>query len=988
MKSQTISTGCAGQTFLTLTTSVDSTLVGSAGTTSTAGNDTFVANMDTVTFSVGDTINGGSGTDTLKIIKTAAIVAADVAPVGATLTSIENLEITSGAGLTAVATTGSGLSGVTQVTTTSLGASALTAAATQNVTMGVTGAVGAATAISLDGGLAVAVTATDTVASTATADGITIGATTAATGAVTVTNTVTSTDDAAGGTTTAGAIAVTGGTTVNVTQTMVASSAAVATVLTGNVTTSNTQGAVTVTGTSATTAVTVTQSAAVTAAPSTTAGVIGLINGAVTINDVNAASTTAAGKITTATITNAGAAAVNSGALTTLNLGGTLTTVNAGTLGALTTAANTALAVNLTGAVTSGAVTIDTDITTINISGSGTASTIASLVDASATAINISGSAAVTITADTVAATATFTSTNTAGTTLTQALAVGSQFVGGNGADTISIGQTTKAINMGAGNDVVIISNETLGTGGTLNGGTGTNTIVANTNTSTLSGNSNITNFTTLRVAGAAAQGAHNATGFTALEVGVTAGASSFTNVAAGAGLTMLDGPTGGVTYTLANSSGTSDVLNLVMSSKGALTGGTVTAAGVETINITATDTDTTAHTNTLTLAATSATSITVTGNSALTLTNTTETKVATFNASAVTAGAVTYTSATTTANSASTTITGGAGADVLTGGATADTISGGAGNDTITGGAGSDTIDGNAGTNTFSAGTAFLGAAVEGLNTGTATGMVVNLSSAAITAATINTAMTGTIGLSASLASVASGKTANIYATQDALFSTTQDTLTNIQNVTGSTGADYIAGSTAAGGVYNGGTGADVIIFNSTGIDNWVFAPGTSATMDSVTGFTALIDVAQISITGQAGSLLSNGNNGAITAGAAPVVKVISTATASGAGTTLAATDNIVILNGTLANTAAVKAHIGTSNALITATALTANSDLIVAWSDNTDSYISLVSDANAANDVTLLAANLTLTEVVKLVGVNAATLATFTAADFAFIA
>ena len=393
---------------------------------------------------------------------------------------------------------------------------------------------------------------------------------------------------------------------------------------------------------------------------------------------------------------------------------------------------------------------------------------------------------------------------------------------------------------MGDGNDTVTISTETLGTGGTINGGAGTNTIVANTNTSALSGNGNITGFTTLRVAGAAAQGAHNATGFTALEVGALAGAQSFTNVAAGTTLKYLAAPTQTTAYTLANATGTSDVLAVTISSAAAVDAGTLTAAGIETVNITTTDTNSTAQQDTLALVATSATRVTVTGNAGLAYTNTGNVKVATFDASGVTGAAadaaslaVTFTSVTTTANSATMTITGGSGNDTLTGGSaattnTADTINGGAGNDIIDGGTGADVIDGGTGTNTLlTAG--MIGTAIEGLNSGTSTGVVVNLGTTAITAATINTALTGTVGISAALASVGAGKTALVYATQDALFSTVSDTITNIQNVTGTTGADYIVGSAAAnvitGGagvdVINGGAGADTIVLHSGAANN-----------------------------------------------------------------------------------------------------------------------------------------------------------------------
>ena len=85
---------------------------------------------------------------------------------------------------------------------------------------------------------------------------------------------------------------------------------------------------------------------------------------------------------------------VNSGALATLNIGGTLTTVDAGTLGGLT-APNHSLALNVDTATSTGAVTVDTDITTLNVSTSGdAASTIASLVADGVDFVNFGGSVA------------------------------------------------------------------------------------------------------------------------------------------------------------------------------------------------------------------------------------------------------------------------------------------------------------------------------------------------------------------------------------------------------------------------------------------------------------------------------------------------------------------------------------------------------------------------------------------------------------------
>lgn len=676
-------TPVVGQTF-TLTSGTDAL-------NGTSDNDLFLAGeaAGLATLTVGDMINGGAGNDTLNWVQTAAITGL---PVGASLVSVETVNVISGAAITLNASTG--FADTTALTTTtSAAAQTITGSSTQNVT--VNAALQGANAVQVNGGNNVTVNATG-----ATTGTTTVGATTAAAGdvAVNVTNST--------GATTTGNIAVTGGKTVTVT-----SKAANA------VNTTVVQSAVNVTGDAKTTAVTVNQDATATAA----ATVVGKTAGAVTISDVNAGSATAAGTIATVTLNSYGNSTIDSSALTTVNLSGTGGTldISRGALTATPTANTLNLNVNgLTAAtITDAEAAADDGFTTVNLASTGTASTIAGLVAADATALNISGDAKVTLTAQTMAGVKTITVTNTGGASLGTALANDVLFVGGAGADQISIGATTKAINMGAGDDVVTLSSATLGSGGTLNGGDGKDTLVANTNGSSFIADPAFGGFEVLRVAGAAAQGAHNANGFTELEIGATAGASSFTNVAANVGLTVLAGPTGGTTVTLANATGTADSFNLTLKSDANLAAGSLTLAGVETVNITNTDTLTTTasgiNTNTLTLEATAAKSVVVTGNAGLNLTNTGNAAITSFDASGVTGAAadaaalaVTFVSANITVGEA-VTIKGGSGNDSLTGSATAnDSIFGNDGTDTLvytggadvfTGGAGADTFDVNA---------------------------------------------------------------------------------------------------------------------------------------------------------------------------------------------------------------------------------------------------------------------------------------------------
>ena len=690
-------TATTTQTF-TLTTGIDTPA-------NTAGNDTYDATENSAgnaTLTAMDVIDGGAGTDTLKVVDATAI---DTAIVGLSVKNVENISLTSGAGVT---TNTSTWTGATSLTIAAGDDVAATAAATTDVTVAASALTTDGTAaaeLAVNGGNAVTVTAADTsTTGAASANQIIIGGTTAAAGAVKVTYTETISDAADAGV--AGStIAVTGGSSVEVNSlAVVGAASAAADVLT--------IGQIDVTGNASTASVVVKQSAA-TAAYAAAGDKIKITNGAVNVLDVNRTSTTKAGVISSVTLENFGAATVNSGALTTLNLSGKGTSVNAGTLGALTTPANTALAVNVNGLTTTGTVTVDSDIKTLNVASSTAASTI-NLLTNGATALNISGDAKLTLTGQTAVAKQVITVTNTAGAVLGTELATDAQFTGGAGADSILLAATTKAQDMGAGDDVVTVSVTALGAGGSVNGGAGTDTLVANTNGSNFIADPAFGGFETLRVAGAAAQGSHNANGFSAIEIGATAGASTFTSVASNVGLTMLAGPTGGTTVTLANATGTADVFGLTLKSDGNLTAGSVTVAGVETVNITNTDSLTTTasgiNTNTITLVTNAAKTVTVSGNAGLTITNDAgNTAITSFDASAVTGAAadaaalaVTFVSNNATVG-AVVTIKGGSGNDSLTGNAAnKDVIDGGAGDDTLVYGGGADEFTGGAGADTF----------------------------------------------------------------------------------------------------------------------------------------------------------------------------------------------------------------------------------------------------------------------------------------------
>lgn len=272
-----------GQTF-TLTAGIDTMpgLLGSAATAGTDGDDTIIASVDATagsvsnTFTALDTINGGTGADVLNINAITALAI----PAGA---AVSNVETVNARGVLGVTVNSSTWTGTTALNVTQAGgAVAATAAATTDIN--VSGAVLGAGTLATVGGKAVTVThagvngtvegiisvngaagavSVTTTNSLAEDGGIVLGALTANAGTVAVQASGNGNIVAGGGV--GGAldtIAATGGTTITVNQDVTAiNNIATAGVLLDVVT----QGAVNVTGTSATTSVTVTQDDQVTA---------------------------------------------------------------------------------------------------------------------------------------------------------------------------------------------------------------------------------------------------------------------------------------------------------------------------------------------------------------------------------------------------------------------------------------------------------------------------------------------------------------------------------------------------------------------------------------------------------------------------------------------------------------------------------------------------------------------------------------------------
>lgn len=439
-------------------------------------------------------------------------------------------------------------------------------------------------------------------------------------------------------------------------------------------------------------------------------GVMGISNGVVDI--------TGAAALKTVTVdgyaAGAGANKVQGATNTALD---TITLANGGNMTISSAAATLALsATNVAGTVDVAAGT-----TTLNATVNGTGT--AALKSASIKTVNVvAGSGTVSgVNTDLTAATA----INTTGFTGTASFTIkgaDTTYTGGAGVDNVTVADANvaiaKAIALGDGNDTLTLTGgDILVPTVTLDGGNGTDTLAvaaAQAATDKLSANTNfagkITGFERLELTGSLAASktvALDKLGLTDYVItnGVDASQKLTLDNLANNGTLVLKADTAAIDVNVKDAAtGTADALNVVLSKDGVLAGGTLTAANVESLKITATDPGTTAiATHTLTLKADKATALTVDGNAGLNLTLDAATvKLASIDGSTMTGGVLTA-----AANGAVVmTIKGGAGNDVLSASsganAKADVINGGDGNDTITAGSNGAKLTGGAGNDIF----------------------------------------------------------------------------------------------------------------------------------------------------------------------------------------------------------------------------------------------------------------------------------------------
>lgn len=418
----------------------------------------------------------------------------------------------------------------------------------------------------------------------------------------------------------------------------------------------------------------------------------GIVQGAVTISDANFGGSTA-NTIASVTLSNHGTTSISSNALTSLSLTSTANKDNGSNTGAVTINNTLATSLDLTlngGGKDFGDVTNNT-YTTLKVHTTGNDSSI-KIIDSAATTLTVDGTKKLSLNASSLTALQTVTVSGSASfsSSTLPATVTSVNGSGTTGSISVTLNPTTASFTGGSGNDSVTINAApTLA----LNADGGTDTLTLNVAAGTLgnpSANTNIVGFETLAVT-TNATGSYDATGFTTVSNnGTTAGAITFTNVAAGTTLAFGDNTNNSTTYVLKDATGTSDALTI----NAKKSNGTVTAAGIESITISNNSED-----SSMTLAAASATSVTVTGGKKLTLSNSGNTAMTVVDASSA-SGGLTYTATGTLAM----TVKGGSAGDSLTAGTgnTADVLVGGGGNDTLTANGGLDTLTGGTGADIF----------------------------------------------------------------------------------------------------------------------------------------------------------------------------------------------------------------------------------------------------------------------------------------------
>jgi Ca2+-binding RTX toxin-like protein len=181
-------------------------------------------------------------------------------------------------------------------------------------------------------------------------------------------------------------------------------------------------------------------------------------------------------------------------------------------------------------------------------------------------------------------------------------------------------------------------------------------------------------------------------------------------------------------------------------------------------------------------------------------------------------------------------TVTGSIYADSLTGGTGDDSMSGGAGADTIHGGGGADTLEGGDGDNTlYDDATAMHLSAGSGDDTFMVSFDLAETHSAAIDGGGGTNTLDFSLVTDATYHAEVDLSTGNGYITDAASATQNSYSLSNINNLVGSSGDDYLFGNTSANSIH-GGAGND-FIFGQGGGDTMTGGDGADTFFFSVAG-------------------------------------------------------------------------------------------------------------------------------------------------------
>jgi Ca2+-binding RTX toxin-like protein len=597
--------------------------------------------------------------------------------------------------------------------------------------------------------------------------------------------------------------------------------------------------------------------------------------------------------------------------------------------------------------------------------------------------------------------------------------------IGGASNDSIDGGGSNDAITAGAGNDTVlggdgndtITFDDSFATGDSIDGGAGTDTLViSNTSLTTINAysisaantlNDRVSNIERVEMTALNQDiDLGRLDGISYVTLSSTAPTADTISGFAAASTVVLTVDSSDLNVTLADATGASDEITFVTQKAGTLAAATLTVgtstAAVEKVTIRSTEGSTpnaTVRSHTANLdSSTGLTTLVLTGTETI-ATTVSSTALSSVDASGMGEGGVNVDGS---ASLVATTVTGsnnndtlisgsgsdsvnaGTGDDSVTGGIGNDSLSGGEGNDTVVAGVGSDVLAGDAGTDTVSATGWTISTTTDG-GSSAVTGLAINIGSSAVTASTINTAMSD--DLNAEILSLAAGQLGRLGTT--ATVSSRVTSLTSIENVTGSSGADFINGSSSANEInggdgadyiiagggsdtVSGGAGADIIFLNTTATaanatDADVVRYATSADFSSaetITGFTSGNDaIAFLS------SVFSASGAGVGTTTAANS-STLFTATATDSAVTEGTVFIEMAVSATMFN-ATTAANATSVAAILTDLVMTGTTTdaAVVFITDGTDGYLWFY-DENGTTGTSVVAAEMTM--IAKLLGVS----------------